>query len=68
MDIYDGMLKIESDKAAAAQQAMASAAEQAGMGAAAQGDTPALPDAPSATPGADNLPTPNQPPDQSMPK
>lgn len=68
MDIYQGMLKIEADKAAQQQQSMAAAAAQAGTAAAAQGPgTPAMPDAPSATPGGSELPTPNQPPDQNRP-
>lgn len=67
MDIYNAMLKIESDKRAAEAMAVQQAAAQAGMGSAAQGG--AMPDAPSATPGdASNLPTPNQPPDQSGPQ
>lgn len=66
MEIYNGMLKIEADKAAQQQQALEAAAGNAGMAAAAQGG-PAMPDAPSATPGGSDLPTPNQPTSQSRP-
>lgn len=63
MNVYDAMLRIEANKNAAQAMAMQNAATEAGQAAAAQG--PSMPDAPSA--GESDLPTPNQPPDQSRP-
>lgn len=66
--LYAGLEQIEADKAAKAAAQQVQMAEGLGMANAAkpQGEKP-MPDAPSPTPGGDNLPTPNQPPEQSMP-
>jgi hypothetical protein len=67
MEIYQAMLRIESDKRAQEAQALQAAAGQAGIASAAQGGTAtAMPDAPAASPDSP-LPTPNQPADQSRP-
>jgi hypothetical protein len=65
MDIYNQMLFIEANKAAAAAMAMDAAAADRGIQNATKGGKP-MPDAPSAT-GGSELPTPNQPPNQSGP-
>jgi hypothetical protein len=65
-NIYSGMLYLEAQKAAQAQQAMNEQAEQAGQQNAAAGGKP-MPDAPDATGGQNELPTPNQPTSQSKP-
>lgn len=69
MEIYQGFLLIEAQKNAAAAAAVAQEAEAKGTENAARGGgAPAMPDDPSATgQQADNLPTKNQPPDQSGP-
>lgn len=66
-DIYNGLLYFEAQKAAMQQQAVEQQAEDKGTENAARGGG-GMPDAPSATGDqGDNLPTPNQPPDQSGP-
>lgn len=68
-EIYLSMMRLEAQKTAMQQQALQSQAEQAGSANAARGAVPdtAQPDAPSAT-GGSELPTPNQPPDQNVPR
>lgn len=67
-EIYQGMLRIESQKQAQQQMQMQAAAAQAGTQNAAQSGGPAaMPDATAPTDGS-TVPTPNQPPDQNVPQ
>lgn len=67
-DVYMGMLKIEADKQAQEQRAMEMAAAAKGMNNAARDSGPGgMPDAPAVN-GGGELPTPNQPANQSVPQ
>lgn len=66
-DIYSGMLRLEAQQQAQQFQAQQAQAEQAGQQNAARNAGKPMPDAPSGTPGGSELPTPNQPGDQSRP-
>lgn len=64
MEVYNGFLYLEAQKQAQAQAALDAQAEQAGTKNAARSGGKSMPDAPG---GGGDLPTPNQPPDQSRP-
>ncbi len=66
MEIYMAMLNIKAGKDAMAQAAVQQQAVDKGTENAARGGA-AMPDAPSGAPDGSELPTPNQPPEQSRP-
>lgn len=67
MEIYQGMELIKAQKVAQAAMVTEQQAEDAGAENAARGSGKPMPDAPSAIAGGSQLPTPNQPPNQSRP-